>query len=218
MLPRCRNGDSQIAQDSVSARCLPCSNAIELQRNCLAIQHRHQPAHRTHKTLARLAPVHVLRPVNGGDFFGQSLGQDLRRRCGPFLVTFAAMYSPLGVETSSSCATSTPAFLAKAWAAGVGWPSLYATLTEGPVICSTTSACDGSNSGAMTASRRGVSKRRDLASGQTLTAQQCAALVRAVRGTPHRSCAPEFLRNQSLGGNLACLQTIKYLKFDEARM
>src|SRR6266576_4825515 len=40
--------------------------------------------------------------------------------------------------------------------------------------------------------------------------------VRAIPGRPHRSCGPEFLRNQSLAGNLACLQTIQYLKTDGA--
>ena len=54
------------------------ANAGKLQRHDFAVEQRHQPAHRTHKALGRLAaPVHVLRPVNAGDFFGQRFGKNL---------------------------------------------------------------------------------------------------------------------------------------------
>ena len=75
----------------------------------------------------------------------------------PFLVTFAERYSPFAVVTRSSLETSTPAFLAKACAAGVGWPSLKATLAAGPLICSVTSGCAEGIPGASTPSLRGVS-------------------------------------------------------------
>src|SRR5581483_8691209 len=61
--------------------------------------------------------------------FSERISRALR----PFLVTSAATYSPFGVVTRASLVTSTPTFLAKACAAGVGWPSLKATLTDGPL-------------------------------------------------------------------------------------
>src|SRR3954454_8196823 len=77
----------------------------------------------------------------------------------PFLVTLAARYSPLDVDTFSSRDTSIPAFFAKACAAGVGWPSLYATASEGPVTCSSISDCVAATPDAITAMRRGESKQ-----------------------------------------------------------
>src|ERR1019366_4763813 len=62
------------------------ANAGELQRHNFAVEQRNQPAHRTHEALRRLAaPIHTLRPVDAGDFFGQRLGKDLRCRT-PFLL------------------------------------------------------------------------------------------------------------------------------------
>ena len=62
------------------------ANAGKLQRHHFAVEQRNQPAHRTHEALRRLAaPVHALRPVDAGDFLGQRLGKDLRRRA-PFLL------------------------------------------------------------------------------------------------------------------------------------
>ena len=59
----------------------PARNAGELQRHDFAVEQRHQPAQRTHEALGRLAaPVHVLRPVDSGNFFGQRLGKNLSRR------------------------------------------------------------------------------------------------------------------------------------------
>ena len=72
------NVHRRIGQNAMPARLAAGGNAIELKRNGLAIQHRHQPTHRTHKALVRLAPVHILRPINSGDFFRQTVGQDLR--------------------------------------------------------------------------------------------------------------------------------------------
>ncbi len=74
-----RNRDCTIGQDAMSTRLLPCLNAIELERNRLSIEHRDQPPHRTHEALGRLAPVHILRPVDGGEFLRQKLGKNLRR-------------------------------------------------------------------------------------------------------------------------------------------
>ncbi len=74
------NRDRSVGQNSMSARLVSGANAIELQRDDVAIEHGHQPAHRTHEALAGLAPVHVLRPVNGCDLFGQGLGQNFSGR------------------------------------------------------------------------------------------------------------------------------------------
>src|SRR6185437_16558729 len=63
----------------MSARLVAGANSVELQRDDLLIEHGHQPAHRTHEALAGLTPVHVLRPVNGCDLFGQGPGQNLSR-------------------------------------------------------------------------------------------------------------------------------------------
>src|SRR3984893_682748 len=90
-----------------------------------------------------------------------SLGRDSANTSAairPFFVTLADRYSPLGVVVRSSCEISTPDFLANACAAGVGCPSLKATLTDGPVTCSVTSGCAGEMPGASTAKRRGVSR------------------------------------------------------------
>ncbi len=76
----------------------------------------------------------------------------------PLRTTVAAMYSPLAFTTRSSLLMSTAAFRAKASAAGVGCPSLYATLVAGPTSCSFTSACWASTLSARTAMRRGVEK------------------------------------------------------------
>ena len=74
-----RNRHRAIAQNPMSARSLPCPNAVKLQRNRLPIEHRDQPAYRTHEALVGLLPVHILGPVNGGEFFGQALGENLSR-------------------------------------------------------------------------------------------------------------------------------------------
>ena len=56
---------------------LPAANAEQFQRDDLLIEHRHQPAHRTNEHFPALAPVHILRPVERGDFLGKSLGKNL---------------------------------------------------------------------------------------------------------------------------------------------
>ncbi len=61
------------------ARNLPCPDPVKLQRNGLAVEHCHQPAHRPHKALMRLAPVHTLRPVDRGEFLRQSLRENIGR-------------------------------------------------------------------------------------------------------------------------------------------
>ena len=65
-------------------RGLSGTNSCEFERNCLAIEHCHQPAHRAHETLTGLAPIHILGPVDARDFFGKSFGQDFGRGA-PFL-------------------------------------------------------------------------------------------------------------------------------------
>src|SRR6476661_2899754 len=91
-----------------------------------------------------------------------SLGRSSVRTCAaglPLFVTDAVRYSPLGVVTFCNWETSTPAFLAKACAAGVGCPSLYATFVAGPVSCSCTSGWVAGMLEAINARRRGVSER-----------------------------------------------------------
>src|SRR5690242_17900438 len=55
----------------MTTRSFPRTKAIKFKWNDLLIEHRHQPAHRAHKTFARLAPVHIFRPVERTDFFWQ---------------------------------------------------------------------------------------------------------------------------------------------------
>ncbi len=96
------------------------ADARELQRHDFAVEQRDQPAHRAHEALGRLAaPVHVLRPVDAGDFFRQRFGQNVGA-ARPFFCTVAARYSPLGVVIFSSASTGTFTLRAKASAAGVG--------------------------------------------------------------------------------------------------
>ena len=77
--PSPRNRHAAIGQNPVPARSLPRPDPVKLQRNRFLVEHRHQPAHRTHKALVRLAPVHILRPVDRGNFLGQILRQNLGR-------------------------------------------------------------------------------------------------------------------------------------------
>ncbi len=60
----------------------------------------------------------------------------------PFLVTVAARYSPFSLLIFSRLDTSSPTFFAKACAAAVGFPSLKATFSDGPMTSSLTSGCD----------------------------------------------------------------------------
>ncbi len=46
-------------------------------RNCFVVEHGYQPAHRAHEAFVGLAPVHVLGPVNGGEFLRQAFGENL---------------------------------------------------------------------------------------------------------------------------------------------
>ena len=43
----------------------------------MLIDHRHQPTHRTNENFPAPSPVHILRPVERGNFFGKSLGENL---------------------------------------------------------------------------------------------------------------------------------------------
>src|SRR5690242_14861168 len=73
---RSRNRHRRIGKNPVSARYLSRTNAVELEWDRLAIQHRYQPADWAHKPLVRLAPVHILRPVNSGNFFRERFAED----------------------------------------------------------------------------------------------------------------------------------------------
>ena len=178
----------------MSARSLAGCDAEQFQRHDLLIKHRHQPAHRTNEHFSALAPVHILRPIERGDFFGQSLGQNLGGGAA-FSRDGAARYSPLGVLIFSSLPTSTPTFLANACAAGVGCPSLYATCADGPVTCSVISGCEAGMPEARTAKRRGVSRCEIAPAGSrrsrcSSASQPLAQLQRSAR----QSSAPGSLR------------------------
>ena len=70
-----------------------------------------------------------------------------------------ARYVPFGVSSRSSAATSTPCFLAKPAAAGVGWPAASnAAETGGPVSSSSKSVCRSASLPIRAVSRRGVLK------------------------------------------------------------
>ena len=81
------NRDRSVGQNSMSARLVAGANAIKLQRDDLAVEHGHQPAHRAHEALAGLAPVHILGPVNGCDLFGQGFGENFSGRA-PLLADY----------------------------------------------------------------------------------------------------------------------------------
>src|SRR5215831_10537092 len=60
------------------ARGMPGSDSRELKRHNLAIEKGNDPTHWAHETLwlAR-APIHVLRPIDGSDFFRKTFSQYL---------------------------------------------------------------------------------------------------------------------------------------------
>ena len=77
--PSPRNRHAARGQNAVPARNFPRPDPVKLQRNRLPVEHRHHPPHRTHKPLARLAPVHILRPVDRGNFNRKILRENLAR-------------------------------------------------------------------------------------------------------------------------------------------
>ena len=86
----------------------------------------------------------------------------------------------------------------------MGWPSLKATFTDGPVTCSVTSGWAAGIPDASTARRRGVSRARDvLRRRRDVRVRAICARDRAAPATPHRSSARESLRNRFLAENLA---------------
>src|SRR5688572_17155278 len=75
----------------------------------------------------------------------------------PRMFFLKARYLPLGVSISVRAENSTPCFLAKPSAAGVGWPSApNAAATGGPVSVSSRSSCRSTSAGTHAANRRGV--------------------------------------------------------------
>ena len=180
------------------------ANAGKLERHDFAVEQGHQPAHRAHEALRRLAaPVHVLGPVDAGDLLGQRFGENLAPRDGLSSCTLAARYSPLGVVTFSSASTGTLTFSRKSSAAGVGCSIFVRDLSDGPVTCSVTSGC---------AAETPAPARPAAAAWKALQRRRFRRAVRAAADRPHgapvrrgrcRSCAQEFLRYRSRAGNLA---------------
>ncbi len=71
--------DGGLADNAMAARSLPCPHPVKLQGHYFAIEHGHQPAHRTDEALRRLLPIHVLGPVNGVELFGEQLAENFAR-------------------------------------------------------------------------------------------------------------------------------------------
>ena len=69
----------RMAKQTMTARSLASQDAEHFQRNHLFVEHRDQPAHGADEKFSALAPVHIFRPVQTGDFFGQRFGQNLSR-------------------------------------------------------------------------------------------------------------------------------------------
>ena len=117
--------DRSRGKDAMPAGGAAGGDAAELERHNIVIKKRDEPAHGAHEAL-RLArtPVHVFGPVEGGDFLGNELGEQRKRRASLCRSTLAARYSPFAVVAVVSSPSGTPTFLAKATAAWVGWPSL----------------------------------------------------------------------------------------------
>ena len=75
------DGHCRIAIKPMPARPIAGAHSGKFQREDLAIEHGHQPAHRTHEPLRRAAaPIHVLRPINGADDPRQGLSDYFRCR------------------------------------------------------------------------------------------------------------------------------------------
>ena len=63
----------------MAARDVARLDSVKFQWNSLVVQHRNQPAHRPHEPLCRLAPIHVLRPIDRRNFLGKIFGQNVGR-------------------------------------------------------------------------------------------------------------------------------------------
>ena len=57
-------------QQAMAARGFAGGDAEDFQRNHLLIEHGDQPAHGADEEFSALAPVHILWPVQAGNFFG----------------------------------------------------------------------------------------------------------------------------------------------------
>ncbi len=64
----------------MSARGAAGGDAAELEGNDLVIEQGDQPAHGTHEALGLAGtPVHILGPVERGDFLGDEFGEKVER-------------------------------------------------------------------------------------------------------------------------------------------
>jgi len=118
----------------MSTRFIASLHAVKLQRDDFAVEQGYTTVPAA-QTVRHACASTCAWPVNRVDFLGEKLGKNFLRRSS-LPRELADKYSPFGVVIFSRAETSTPAFLAKAWAAGVGSPFLNATVAEGPVICS----------------------------------------------------------------------------------
>ena len=102
---------------------------------------------------------------------------------------------PFGVSCRSSAATSTPYFLAKPAAAGVGSPSgLNAADTGGPVTSSSKSVCRSASLATRAVSRRGVLK---LSAGASVVSRELlqprVEVLRQLRRQPRQPARRNLL-------------------------
>src|SRR5215813_10787876 len=68
-------------EDTMAASLLPCSDSGKLKRHNFSIEQCNHPAYGTYKALGLAgAPVHILRPIDRGDLFGQSFREYIGSR------------------------------------------------------------------------------------------------------------------------------------------
>ena len=170
-----------IGQNSVPARFVAGANSVEFQRDDFAVEHGHQPAHRTHELLTRLAPVHILGPVNRVDFLGKQLGQDFASHAA-FLRYLRRQVFTFGSCDRSRCATSTPAFLGESMRGRSGLTILEGDVDRGAGNLLGDIGLRCWNSGGETARRRGVSRARDCSRWRRVV--RAPAICARVRANP----------------------------------
>jgi len=144
----------------------------------LLVEHRNQPAHGTHEYFSALAPVHVLRPVERGNFLGESLAR-ISEAVRPLRVPSRPGIR-LGVLTFSSFATSTPtSWQTRALPASAA--HLYMRPARTAVHLLVMSGCDAGIPEARTATARRVEMRDRSGRGKTLALEKRASFSRSSR-------------------------------------
>ena len=215
--PRPRNRHAALGQNSVPARNVSCPDAVKLQRNRLLVEHRHQPPHRTHKTFIRLAPVHILRPVDRGDFLGQILRENLGG-APAFLGNFRGQVLALRRGDPLQLRNVDSSLLGKRMRRRRRLTILICNVHRRPGHLLGNIRLSHGNAGRPSPPTAEAYRNKRSPPQSAVPGSAARRHARATPARPRQSSALESLRTRSQAGSLACLQTIKFLKRRFRRM